>query len=305
MTEFVGYTTRQKAKFIFMFLVFVILGVCLLCFGLVEIWKGKCSNMSLGSMCIGLMFIPLVFMFIKQEGNILNKFKIENNYLIIKKFTKTISYNLNKLEAIYYQPGLEATIDYFFYFGSKLVIFPYYDGNEFFKYFFEKKYLEAFNRRLPEIENSKRYYHKKYIDYYRKFLVFRIFGLLFLAAGFCFVILEMFQEKEYLYFMTFVLLVGVLVIYGLVVFIKTHTKKARYAAKNEYIDKDGIHTVEKFIPFSEIVDAERIVNKWFRQDIKLKTNDGEFLIPGKYIINDLFYGTYFAQKAVESSETKL
>lgn len=306
MTEFVGYTRKQKVQFVFWILLFIFLSLVFLYIGFIEFAKGECSNMKVGGISFAFAMIWMVVFFVKMERSIFYKFKIENNKLIKKKFSKTTSYNLNDLEAIYYRFGSAQISYYLFYFGKKEIVLPYYDnGNEFFKYFFEKKYLEVFNRRLSEIENSKRYYHKDYSNLNRRFLGFSIPFSLFLGVAFFFIGSEMLKDKDFLEFILIVSLLGAVLIYYLVSFIKTHTKKARYAAKNEYIDKDGIHTVEKFIPFSEIVDAERIVNKWFRQDIKLKTKDGEFLIPGKYILNDLFYETYFAQKAVKSSETKL
>ena len=82
-----------------------------------------------------------------------------------------------------------------------------------------------------------------------------------------------------------------------VAFLLSFTKKKYSSLEQEYIDKNGFHLLNQFIPFSEIEEMVRIVKKWGIIKLKIKTkNTEEYEISTFGFDGDILYEMYLQKK---------
>ena len=82
-----------------------------------------------------------------------------------------------------------------------------------------------------------------------------------------------------------------------VAFLLSFTKKKYSSLEQEYIDKNGFHLLNQFIPFSEIEEMVRIIKKWGIIKLKIKTkNTEEYEIFTFGFDGDILYEMYLQKK---------
>ncbi len=80
-------------------------------------------------------------------------------------------------------------------------------------------------------------------------------------------------------------------------FLSSFNRKKYSTLEQEYIDKNGFHLLNQFIPFSEIEEMFRLIKKWGIIKLKIKTKKHEeYEISTLGFNGDILYEMYLQKK---------
>jgi len=240
--------------------------------------------------------IPLLFLyasffyFFKEEKDIWNKYKIEGNSLIVKKITKTQTFNFSRLEKISVQKQV-----FSLKFQEKTIKIKI-DKNtsQLIEYFYKNNIEAIYNKKFSELDESKRLINldESAVKKHRRLGLI----IIFLISVLCSIdlIIERTNDLAIYIFLAISVFCSVM---SFVAFLLSFTKKKYSSLEQEYIDKNGFHLLNQFIPFSEIEEMVRIIKKWGIIKLKIKTkNKEESEISTFGFDGDILYEMYLQKK---------
>lgn len=276
MEDFIGYSVKEKLSTLFAVIFISALSV----FALID-----------GTMPISLPIVMLcmVLFFIKEKKSVWNKYKIENNFLIIKRFKKMQMFDLGIVEKVMVKGDaliLKFQCEVFKIFADK-------NASKIIEYFFKNNIESIYNKKFAELDESKRLINIDESDSKKHGRLVVI--LTFIISSLCCVDFVIERTKPLASYV-FIAFFGLLAAISFVALILSFRKK--YSGREgEYIDKDGFHLMNEFIPFSEISEMAKIVKKWNLVNLKLKTKDNkEYEISTIGFNGDVLYEMYLAKK---------
>lgn len=276
MEDFIGYSVKEKLSTLFSAVFISALSV----FSLIN-----------GTMPISLPIVMLasVFFYIKEKRSVWNKYKIENNFLIIKRFKKMQMFDLDIVEKVMVKEDaliLKFQCEVFKIFADK-------NASKIIEYFFKNNIESIYDKKFAELDESKRLINIDQSDTKKRGRL--IVLLTFIISSLCCVDFVIERTKPLASYV-FIAFFGLLAAIAFVALILSFRKK--YSGREgEYIDKDGFHLMNEFIPFSEISEMAKIVKKWNLVNLKLKTKDNkEYEISTVGFNGDVLYEMYLAKK---------
>lgn len=276
MEDFIGYSVKEKLSTLFAVIFISALSV----FALID-----------GTMPISLPIVMLcmVLFFIKEKKSVWNKYKIENNFLIIKRFKKMQMFDLGIVEKVMVKGDaliLKFQCEVFKIFVDK-------NASKIIEYFFKNNIESIYNKKFADLDESKRLINVDESDSKKHGRLIVI--LTFIISVLCCIDFIVERTKPLASYV-FIAFFGLLAAIAFVSFILSFRKK--YSGREgEYIDKDGFHLLNNFIPFSEISEMAKIVKKWNLVNLKLKTKDNkEYEISTVGFNGDVLYEMYLAKK---------
>lgn len=276
MEDFIGYSVKEKLSTLFAVIFISALSV----FSLID-----------GTMPISLPIVMLcmVLFFIKEKKSVWNKYKIENNFLIIKRFKKMQMFDLGIVEKVMVKGDaliLKFQCEVFKIFVDK-------NASKIIEYFFKNNIESIYNKKFADLDESKRLINVDESDSKKHGRLIVI--LTFIISVLCCIDFIVERTKPLASYV-FIAFFGLLAAIAFVSFILSFRKK--YSGREgEYIDKDGFHLLNNFIPFSEISEMAKIVKKWNLVNLKLKTKDNkEYEISTVGFNGDVLYEMYLAKK---------
>ena len=277
MEDFIGYTIKEK--FDFLLSITLMPAICLI--ALILKFSPK---------AIPLFLLFTTIFYVKEKRFVWNTYKIENNSLIVRKITKTQTFNFDMLEKVLVKKQV-----FSFIFPSETVsIHVDKKTTEIIEYFY-KNYIETiYKKKFSELDESKRLIN---IDesatkkHKRQGLI-----IIFLISVLCSIdlIIERTNDLAIYIFLAISVFCSVM---SFVAFLLSFTKKKYSSLEQEYIDKNGFHLLNQFIPFSEIEEMVRIIKKWGNIKLKIKTkNTEEYEISTFGFDGDILYEMYLQKK---------
>ena len=276
MEDFIGYSVKEKLSTLFSAVFISALSV----FSLID-----------GTMPISLPIVMLasVFFYIKEKRSVWNKYKIENNFLIIKRFKKMQMFDLDIVEKVMVKGDaliLKFQCEVFKIFADK-------NASKIIEYFFKNNIEAIYDKKFAELDESKRLINIDQSDTKKRGRL--IVLLTFIISSLCCVDFVIERTKPLASYV-FIAFFGLLAAISFVALILSFRKK--YSGREgEYIDKDGFHLMNEFIPFSEISEMAKIVKKWNLVNLKLKTKDNkEYEISTVGFNGDVLYEMYLTKK---------
>lgn len=277
MEDFIGYSVKEKLSTLFSAVFISALSV----FSLID-----------GTMPISLPIVMLasVFFYIKEKRSVWNKYKIENNFLIIKRFKKMQMFDLDIVEKVMVKGDaliLKFQCEVFKIFADK-------NASKIIEYFFKNNIESIYDKKFADLDESKRLINVDESDSKKHGRLVVI--LTFIISVLCCVDFVIERTKPLASYV-FIAFFGLLAAIAFVAFILSFRKKTYSGKEDEYIDKDGFHLLNNFIPFSEISEMAKIVKKWNLVNLKLKTKDNkEYEISTVGFNGDVLYEMYLAKK---------
>lgn len=277
MEDFIGYSVKEKLSTLFSAVFISALSV----FSLID-----------GTMPISLPIVMLasVFFYIKEKRSVWNKYKIENNFLIIKRFKKMQMFDLGIVEKVMVKGDaliLKFQCEVFKIFADK-------NASKIIEYFFKNNIESIYDKKFADLDESKRLINVDESDSKKHGRLVVI--LTFIISSLCCVDFVIERTKPLASYV-FIAFFGLLAAIAFVAFILSFRKKTYSGKEDEYIDKDGFHLLNNFIPFSEISEMAKIVKKWNLVNLKLKTKDNkEYEISTVGFNGDVLYEMYLAKK---------
>lgn len=278
MEDFISYSNKDKFTTIFMVSLLSVLTV----FSLLE----KIIPISLSLFMLGSCLF-----FINEKRTILNRYKIINNSLLIKKIKKTQIFSFDTLEKVVFNGKI------FLLKFPKETIKIFYDKNtsKIVDYFLKNNLESIYNQKYLEIDKSKQFIN---IDKFSN-IKHRRLKLILIFIISLLIVIDLVIEKTKDFRIIF--FAGIAVFCAVASFcalIFSYTRKSNYnRIEQEYIDKDGFHLFENFISFHEISEIFKIIKKWNIVNLKIKTKDNrEYEIPTFSFNGDLVYEMYLAKK---------
>ena len=277
MEDFIGYSVKEKLSTLFAVIFISALSV----FSLID-----------GTMPIAfpLVMLCMVLFFIKEKKSVWNKYKIENNFLIIKRFKKMQMFDLGIVEKVMVKGDaliLKFQCEVFKIFADK-------NASKIIEYFFKNNIESIYNKKFADLDESKRLINVDESDSKKHGRLVAI--LTFIISVLCCIDFIVERTNEFAIYV-FIAFFGVLAAVCLLAFILSFRKKTYSGREDEYIDKDGFHLRNEFIPFSEISEMAKIVKKWNLVNLKLKTKDNkEYEISTIGFNGDVLYEMYLAKK---------
>lgn len=276
MEDFIGYSVKEKLSTLFSAVFISALAV----FFLIE---------GSGPIAFPLVMLALVFFYIKEKRSVWNKYKIENNFLIIKRFKKMQMFDLGIVEKVMVKGDaliLKFQCEVFKIFADK-------NASKIIEYFFKNNIESIYNKKFADLDESKRLINVDESDSKKHGRLVAI--LTFIISSLCCIDFIVERTNEFAIYV-FIAFFGLLAAIAFVAFILSFRKK--YSGREgEYIDKDGFHLMNEFIPFSEISEMAKVVKKWNLVNLKLKTKDNkEYEISTVGFNGDVLYEMYLAKK---------
>lgn len=240
------------------------------------------------------LFGIIIFYSFKERFSMLYKYKIENNDLIIKKIFKTETYNFNDLEKVLF-PVLSKMDTFVFKFSQKNINI-FYDKNtsQLLEYFYENNIKNIYEKKKNIFENTKCFINisNELTSLYRKIQLF----ILFIISVFC-SIDSFFERKNRIDYYILMVLFIFSAISSAISFFKSFKKIKHSDLENEYIDKSGFHLMNSFIPFSEVEKIVKVISKWGKTKLQIKTKKNEeYEISTSGFYGDILYEIYLMQK---------
>lgn len=277
MEDFIGYSVKEKLSTLLTAVFISALAV----FFLIE---------GSGPISIPLVMLASVFFYIKEKRSVWNKYKIENNFLIIKRFKKMQMFDLGIVEKVMVKGDaliLKFQCEVFKIFADK-------NASKIIEYFFKNNIESIYNKKFAELDESKRLINIDESDSKKHGRLVAI--LTFIISVLCCIDLIVERTNDFAIYV-FIAFFGLLAAIAFVAFILSFRKKTYSGKEDEYIDKDGFHLLNNFIPFSEISEMAKIVKKWNLVNLKLKTKDNkEYEISTVGFNGDVLYEMYLAKK---------
>ncbi len=277
MEDFIGYSVKEKLSTLFTAVFISALAV----FFLIE---------GSGPISFPLVMLASVFFYIKEKRFVWNKYKIENNFLIIKRFKKMQMFDLGIVEKVMVKGDaliLKFQCEVFKIFADK-------NASKIIEYFFKNNIESIYNKKFADLDESKRLINVDESDSKKHGRLVAI--LTFIISVLCCIDLIVERTNEFAIYV-FIAFFGLLAAIAFVAFILSFRKKTYSGKEDEYIDKDGFHLMNEFIPFSEISEMAKIVKKWNLVNLKLKTKDNkEYEISTVGFNGDVLYEMYLAKK---------
>jgi len=277
MEDFIGYSVKEKLSTLFSAVFISALAVFLLIEGSEPI-------------AFPLVMLALVFFYIKEKRSVWNKYKIENNFLIIKRFKKMQMFDLGIVEKVMVKGDaliLKFQCEVFKIFADK-------NASKIIEYFFKNNIESIYNKKFAELDESKRLINIDESDSKKHGRLVAI--LTFIISVLCCIDLIVERTNDFAIYV-FIAFFGLLAAIAFVAFILSFRKKTYSGKEDEYIDKDGFHLMNEFIPFSEISEMAKIVKKWNLVNLKLKTKDNkEYEISTVGFNGDVLYEMYLTKK---------
>ena len=277
MEDFIGYSVKEKLSTLFAVIFISALSV----FALID-----------GTMPISLPIVMLcmVLLFIKEKKSVWNKYKIENNFLIIKRIKKMQMFDLDIVEKVMLKGDaliLKFQCEVFKIFADK-------NASKIIESFFKNNIESIYNKKFAELDESKRLINIDQSDTKKRGRL--IVLLTFIISSLCCVDFVIERTKPLASYV-FIAFFGLLAAVCLLAFVLSFRKKTYSGREDEYIDKDGFHLLNNFIPFSEISEMAKIVKKWNLVNLKLKTKDNkEYEISTVGFNGDVLYEMYLTKK---------
>lgn len=239
-------------------------------------------------------FILGIFYYAKEEFPTLYKYKIENNALIVKKLFKTQTYNFDELEKVLFP--VPSKNDTFVFKFSQKSINIFYDKNtsKLIGYFYKNNIENIYEKKKDNFENTKCFINISNEPPLRYPKIKMLIG--FIISLFCFI--DVFFERpneiiDYIFMATTV----ACTIFFIIAFFKSFKKVKVSDSENEYIDKNGFHLKDLFIPFCETEEIFKVIKKWGIIKLKIKTKkDEEYEIPTFGFYGDILYEMYLQKK---------
>ncbi len=278
MEDFIGYTIKEKLNA----LLSITLLPALFLIGLIE---------RVIPIALPLLFLyATFFIFIKERKDILNKYKIEGNSLIVKKFTKTQAYNFDRLEKISVQKQV-----FSFQFPEKTIkINLDKNTSQLIEYFYKNNIEAIYNKKFSELNESKRLINLDESAAKKQKRLSVI--IIFLISVLCSIDLIIEWSKD-LHIYIFLAASIIFSVMSFASFLLSFKRKKYSPREQEYIDKNGFHLLNQFIPFSEIEEMVRIIKKWGIINLKIKTkNNEEYEISTFGFNGDILYEMYLQKK---------
>jgi hypothetical protein len=277
MEDFIGYSVKEKLSTLFSAVFISALAVFLLIEGSEPI-------------AFPLVMLALVFFYIKEKRSVWNKYKIENNFLIIKRFKKMQMFDLGIVEKVMVKGDaliLKFQCEVFKIFADK-------NASKIIEYFFKNNIESIYNKKFADLDESKRLINVDESDSKKHGRLVVI--LTFIISVLCCIDFIVERTNEFAIYV-FIAFFGLLAAIAFVAFILSFRKKTYSGKEDEYIDKDGFHLLNNFIPFSEMSEMAKIVKKWNLVNLKLKTKDNkEYEISTVGFNGDVLYEMYLAKK---------
>ncbi len=277
MEDFIGYSVKEKLSTLFSAVFISALAVFLLIEGSEPI-------------AFPLVMLALVFFYIKEKRSVWNKYKIENNFLIIKRFKKMQMFDLGIVEKVMVKGDaliLKFQCEVFKIFADK-------NASKIIEYFFKNNIESIYNKKFADLDESKRLINVD--ESYSKKHGRLVAILIFIISVLCCIDLIVERTNDFAIYV-FIAFFGLLAAIAFVAFILSFRKKTYSGKEDEYIDKDGFHLMNEFIPFSEISEMAKIVKKWNLVNLKLKTKDNkEYEISTVGFNGDVLYEMYLTKK---------
>lgn len=278
MKDFIGYTIKEKIDTLLTITLIPI--ICLI--ALIEGFTPIVPSL------LFLFFVP--FYFIKEKRNVWNKYKIENNSLIVKKFIKSKTFNFEELEKVIVKKQI------FSLKFPKETINIYFDKktSQLVEYFYKNNIEAIYNKKFSELDESKRLINldESATKKHRRLDVIIIFFISVLCS------IDLIIERTNDFAIYIFLSISVfLSIISFVAFLLSFKKKKYSTLEQEYIDKYGFHLLNQFIPFSEIEEIVKIIKKWGIIKLKIKTKKNEeYEISTFGFDGDILYEMYLQKK---------
>ena len=277
MEDFIGYSVKEKLSTLFSAVFISALAV----FFLIE---------GSGPIAFPLVMLCMVLFFIKEKKSVWNKYKIENNFLIIKRFKKMQMFDLGIVEKVMVKGDaliLKFQCEVFKIFADK-------NASKIIEYFFKNNIESIYNKKFADLDESKRLINVDESDSKKHGRLVAI--LTFIISVLCCIDFIVERTNEFAIYV-FIAFFGLLAAVCLLAFILSFRKKTYSGKEDEYIDKDGFHLLNNFIPFSEISEMAKIVKKWNLVNLKLKTKDNkEYEISTVGFNGDVLYEMYLTKK---------
>ena len=278
MEDFIGYTIKEKIDTLLTITLIPI--ICLI--ALVE------GFTPIAPPLLFLFFVP--FYFIKEKRNVWNKYKIENNSLIVKKITKSKTFNFEELEKVIVKKQI------FSLKFPKETINIYFDKktSQLVEFFYKNNIETIYTKKFSELNESKRLINldESATKKHRRLDVIIIFFISVLCS--IDLIIERTNDLAIYIFLAISVFCSVM---SFVAFLLSFTKKKYSSLEQEYIDKNGFHLLNQFIPFSEIEEMVRIIKKWGIIKLKIKTKKNEeYEISTFGFDGDILYEMYLQKK---------
>ncbi len=277
MEDFIGYSVKEKLSTLFSAVFISALAV----FFLIE---------GSGPIAFPLVMLASVFFYIKEKRSVWNKYKIENNFLIIKRFKKMQMFDLGIVEKVMVKGDaliLKFQCEVFKIFADK-------NASKIIEYFFKNNIESIYNKKFADLDESKRLINVDESDSKKHGRLVVI--LTFIISVLCCIDFIVERTNEFAIYV-FIAFFGLLAAVCLLAFILSFRKKTYSGKEDEYIDKDGFHLLNNFIPFSEISEMAKIVKKWNLVNLKLKTKDNkEYEISTVGFNGDVLYEMYLTKK---------
>ena len=277
MEDFIGYTIKEKLDFLLS--ITLLPAICLI--ALILKFSPK---------AIPLFLLCSILFYVKEKRFVWNKYKIENNSLIVKKITKTQTFNFDELEKVLVKKQV-----FSLKFPSETVsIIIDKKTSEVIEYFY-KNYIEAiYKKKFSELDESKRLinHDESATKKHRKLSLI----IIFLISVLCSIDLIIERTNDLAIYI-FLAISVFLSIISFVAFLLSFKKKKYSTLEQEYIDKYGFHLLNQFIPFSEIEEMVRIIKKWGIIKLKIKTKKNEdYEISTFGFDGDILYEMYLQKK---------
>ncbi len=288
MEEYIGYSIKEKISD----LLCIILIPVVVFVGFVE---RACP------VALSILFLCAIPYTIIEKRYIWYKYKIDNKSLSVKKLFGTQIYLFNDLKKVLVSGNASKPV--FLFKFQKQTIKVFYGKNiaPLVKYFLNLNIDVNFKKQFLEFENSKRLIHiSDNLEMPQKnkgkvFFIFLISSLFFI--DFYVERSTDFFAKSVFFFYFFLACAGLTAFSSLAAFIMSFKKIKHSDLEYEYIDKNGFHLLNLYIPFSEITEIVRLQKKFGVINLIVKTKDDkEHEISTIGFNGDILYEMYLAKK---------
>ncbi|BDC92176.1 hypothetical protein [Treponema bryantii] len=279
MEKYIGYTIKEQISYLLCLIIMPALSV----FGFVE---------KLYPVVVSILFLCAILYVIIEKRYIWYKYKIDNDSLIIKKLFRTQTYLFDELEKVLVSENASKPVFSFKF--PKETIKVFHDKNiaQLLEYFFNNSIENIYNKKFLEFENSKRFIHitERHKNTKRDVL------FIFLGSSLCFLDLYVERSKGYFIYL-FLGITGLLATISLFAFILSFRRIKHSDLEYEYIDKDGFHFLNLYVPFSEITEIKKLRKRTGLSKLRLKTKDNkEWEISVIDFDGDILYEMYLDKK---------
>lgn len=279
MEKYIGYTIKEQISYLLCLIIMPALSV----FGFVE---------KLYPVAFSILFLCAIPYIIIEKRYIWYKYKIDNDSLFVKKIFRTEIYSFDELDKVSVSENGSKTVLSFKFAKETIKVFQDKNINQLMKVFFDNNIENIYKKKFQEFENSKRFIHIHEKPKINKREIF----LIFLISSLCCIDFYVERSKGFISYL-FLVLVGLFALFSLAAFILSFRRIKHSDLEYEYIDKDGFHFLNLYVPFSEITEIKKLRKRTGLSKLRLKTKDNkEYEISIIGFDGDILFEMYLDKK---------